>query len=73
MTTRGRLPLITRDAAIHRSGVVSVIWWVSKSRAFQALQAIVRGSRDPDLAENPALGYDDAAEVQLLLEALGPG
>jgi tetratricopeptide (TPR) repeat protein len=38
-----------------------------------ALQAILRGSRDPALAENPALPYDGAAEVQLLLEALGPG
>jgi len=38
-----------------------------------ALQAILRGSRDPALAENPSLDYDDAAEVQLLLEALGPG
>jgi hypothetical protein len=30
----------------------------------------LRGSRDPALAENPALDYDDAAEVQLLLENL---
>jgi len=47
------------------------------SEAFKALvsalQEILRGSRDPALAENPALAYDDAAEVQLLLEALGPG
>jgi tetratricopeptide (TPR) repeat protein len=44
------------------------------SRALvSALQAILRGSRDPALAENPALDYDDAVEVQLLLEALGPG
>jgi hypothetical protein len=35
------------------------------------LQAILRGSRDPALAENPALSYDLAVEVQLLLEALG--
>jgi tetratricopeptide (TPR) repeat protein len=35
------------------------------------LQAILRGSRDPALAENPALDFDDAAEVQLLLERLG--
>ncbi|MCK4316143.1 MAG: tetratricopeptide repeat protein, partial [Anaerolineae bacterium] len=32
------------------------------------LQAILRGSDDPALAENPALYYRDAAEVQLLLE-----
>ena len=37
------------------------------------LQAILRGSRDPALAENPALHCTDAAEVQLLLETLGPG
>jgi hypothetical protein len=35
------------------------------------LQAILRGSRDPALAENPALSYSSAAEVQLLLETLG--
>ena len=28
---------------------------------------------DTALAEDPALGYRDAAEVQLLLEQLGPG
>jgi hypothetical protein len=33
-----------------------------------ALQAILEGARDPALAENPALSYDFAAEVQLLLE-----
>lgn len=38
-----------------------------------ALQAILRGSRDPALVEDPALTYDFAAEVQLLLEALGAG
>jgi tetratricopeptide (TPR) repeat protein len=48
-----------------------------RSDAFKALvsalQAILGGSRDPALAENPALHYQYAAEVQLLLEALGPG
>jgi hypothetical protein len=37
----------------------------------EALQEILHGSRDPALAENPALGYEFAAEVQLLLEQLG--
>jgi hypothetical protein len=37
-----------------------------------ALGAILGGARDPALAEDPALDYDDAVEVQLLLEALGP-
>jgi len=35
------------------------------------LQAILRGDRDPALAADPALDYDDAVELQLLLEALG--
>lgn len=46
-----------------------------RSDAFKALvsalQAILGGSRDPALAENPALYYQYAAEVQLLLETLG--
>jgi len=35
------------------------------------LQAILQGSRDPALATDPNLDYDDAAELLLLLEALG--
>jgi hypothetical protein len=35
-----------------------------------ALQAILRGSRDQALADDPALNYSDAAEVLLLLERL---
>jgi len=47
-------------------------WQVDQAKALvAALQAILRGSRDPALAEDPALSYDFAAEVQLLLEALG--
>jgi tetratricopeptide (TPR) repeat protein len=34
------------------------------------LQAILKGSRDPALADDPALRYRDAAEVKLLLEKL---
>jgi tetratricopeptide (TPR) repeat protein len=34
------------------------------------LQAILGGARDPALAADPALDYDDAAEVELLLEVL---
>jgi tetratricopeptide (TPR) repeat protein len=34
------------------------------------LQAIVRGERDPKLADDPNLEYDDAAELLLLLEIL---
>lgn len=36
-----------------------------------ALQSILSGSRDPALASDPALSYDAAAEIVLLLEALG--
>jgi tetratricopeptide (TPR) repeat protein len=34
------------------------------------LQAILRGDRSPDLADDPNLEWDDAAELQLLLESL---
>ncbi|MEZ5590202.1 MAG: tetratricopeptide repeat protein [Gammaproteobacteria bacterium] len=35
-----------------------------------ALQSILTGNRDPALADDPALGYEDAAEIILLLERL---
>jgi hypothetical protein len=35
-----------------------------------ALQKILAGSRDLTLADDPALNYDDACELILLLEAL---
>ncbi|HSS51399.1 MAG TPA: tetratricopeptide repeat protein, partial [Thermoanaerobaculia bacterium] len=34
------------------------------------LQAILRGDRNPSLSADPELDYDDAAELQLLLESL---
>jgi tetratricopeptide (TPR) repeat protein len=34
------------------------------------LQAVLAGSRDPALADDPALDYDDAAELLLLIEKL---
>lgn len=34
------------------------------------LQAILRGDRDPALADDPELDYDDAVELRLLLELL---
>lgn len=34
------------------------------------LRSILKGSRDPALAEDPTLDYDDAAELRLLLESL---
>ena len=36
-----------------------------------ALQRVLAGSRDPALAADPNLDYDDAAELMLLLERLG--
>jgi tetratricopeptide (TPR) repeat protein len=39
---------------------------------FAALQAILRGDRNPTLAHDPDLVYGDAAELQLLLEKLAP-
>ena len=35
------------------------------------LQAILNGDRNPALADDPALDYDHAVELQLLLEELG--
>jgi tetratricopeptide (TPR) repeat protein len=37
------------------------------------LRAILRGSRDPALAADPNIDFDDAAELTLLLESLGGG
>ena len=33
---------------------------------------ILAGARDPALADDPRLEYDDAAELRLLLDQLGP-
>ena len=35
-----------------------------------ALRAVLAGTRDPALADDPALDYDDAAEILMLLERL---
>ena len=35
------------------------------------LLAVLNGSRDPALADDPALDYDDAAEILFLIERLG--
>jgi tetratricopeptide (TPR) repeat protein len=40
---------------------------------FPKLLAVLRGERDPALADDPALDYDDAVELRLLLERLGAG
>jgi hypothetical protein len=37
------------------------------------LLAVLRGERDPALADDPELDFDDAVELQLLLEALAAG
>lgn len=39
---------------------------------FQKVLAVLRGERDLSLAEDPALDYDDAAELLLLLEKVKP-
>jgi tetratricopeptide (TPR) repeat protein len=44
--------------------------WAEHLPFITALQAITTGSRDRSLAEDPALDYDQAAEVLLLIEAL---
>ena len=45
-----------------------------RAKAFiPKLQAILQGDRDPALADDPNLEYDDAVELQLLLEALQSG
>jgi tetratricopeptide (TPR) repeat protein len=40
---------------------------------FPKVLAVLRGARDPALATDPELDYDDAAELLLLLEQLGVG
>jgi tetratricopeptide (TPR) repeat protein len=42
----------------------------SRKQLIQAMVAILNGSRDPALADDPALDYDDAAEVLWLIERL---
>lgn len=43
----------------------------SRKHLMQALLTILTGSRDPALADDPALNYADAAEVLFLIERLG--
>jgi len=44
----------------------------SLKQLIQAMVAILNGSRDPALADDPALYYADAAEVLFLLQRLSP-
>ena len=44
----------------------------STKQLIQAMVAILNGSRDPALADDPALDYADAAEVLFLLHRLSP-
>lgn len=44
----------------------------SRKQLIQAMVAILNGSHDPALGDNPALNYADAAEVLFLLERLSP-
>ncbi len=72
-----------RGAAVRREGPASgsvkgctgIAVGGLRSRAYlkpliPKLQAVLRGERDPSLAADPDLDYDDAAELQLLLEHL---
>jgi tetratricopeptide (TPR) repeat protein len=43
---------------------------ISRKQLIQAMVAILNGSRDPALADDPALDYDDAAEVLFLIDRL---
>jgi len=51
------------------SGVADAPAW--RKALVPKLQAILNGDRDSALAQDAALDYDDAAELQLLLESLG--
>jgi tetratricopeptide (TPR) repeat protein len=44
---------------------------VSRKQTVRAMAAIFNGSRDPALADDPALTYTDAAEILFLIERLG--
>lgn len=43
----------------------------SFKQLIQAMTTILNGSRDPALADDPALHYSDAAEILFLMERLG--
>ena len=43
----------------------------SLKQLIQAMTTILDGSRDPALADDPALDYDDAAEILFFMERLG--
>jgi hypothetical protein len=76
----GRLSLAVTQAL--RSGKTAEVATLLQQRAAEpeaagllpfigALQAVVAGSRDPALADQPELGYTMAAEILLLIESLG--
>ena len=43
----------------------------SRKATVRAMVSIFNGSRDPALADDPALSYDNAAEILFLLERVG--
>ena len=43
----------------------------SAKQLMQAVVTILNGFRDPAQADDPALGYDHAAEILFLIERLG--
>jgi len=79
-STGGRLALAVGQALASGEVASQLEQWLehpdlpnhpSFERLIHNLQAIVSGSRDPALASDPGLDFDDAAEVRLLLERLG--
>jgi tetratricopeptide (TPR) repeat protein len=78
-TRSGRLALALRQALASgdQAEATTLLQQLADDQDFAnqlafltALQAITAGSRDRCLAEDPALDYDEAAEVLLLIEAL---
>ena len=45
----------------------------SLKQLMQAVVTILNGFRDAALADHPALGFDDAAEILFFIERLGAG
>jgi tetratricopeptide (TPR) repeat protein len=62
--------LIASDPAAARDQLPAMRQLPGLSTVLSALEAILAGSRDPALAEDPNLPYREAAELLLLIEAL---
>jgi tetratricopeptide (TPR) repeat protein len=74
-TPRGQLcALVAREPDAARAGLAklreSPDLPASLRTLIPLLEAVLAGSRDPALAEDPNLNYDDAAELLLLIQSL---